>query len=132
MEPIDTPDPDLLDEALKTEVHRPPTREGEEFPLQLNSSVRIDRTARPPVVPTMQAKLVGRWLLDEHGNRFLGWVYIGPVSLEPYDGEKLDGESLDAWIDRALKASCLRVRITDRDGDNAVIEADLRTATGQC
>ncbi|WP_438006418.1 hypothetical protein WME89_48870 [Sorangium sp. So ce321] len=130
MYPIDTPDIYVLAEALETDIRRPPTHKGEELLLELSSSVVIDTRARPdgtiPIVQPIRAKLVARWLLDESGSRSIGWVYVGPVDLSRYADERRDSESLDLWLRRMLWKSCIRVLIVEREGDSAMIEAELR------
>ncbi|WP_437737452.1 hypothetical protein [Sorangium sp. So ce1335] len=133
MEPIDAPDIFFLAEDLESTVHGPPTREGEERLFEVSSSVELNPEARPdgaiPILKNIKAKLVARWLVDERGNRFLGWVYAGPADLSRYAEEKSDGERFDTWITRMLARSAMRVRVTERNGDAAMIEAELRATS---
>jgi hypothetical protein len=135
MEPIDAPDIFLLAEDLDSDadVRRLPTREGEELPFETRSSVRVNTKATPdgtpPFAAPLRAKLVARWLVDECGERFLGWAYAGTTDLSRYAEEKGDDETLDTWLTRMLARSAMRVRVTERNGDTAMIEADLRATS---
>jgi hypothetical protein len=129
LERIDTPDIYVLAEALEKDICRPPRHEGEEYPIELSNSVRANAARHDGFitpVETIRATLVGSWLVDERNNRFLGWVYNGPVDLSRYADENPHGDDPDPWLTRMLAPRCIRACMVERDGDNAMIRAELR------